>query len=556
MSLRTRALPALAAVLIALAIAPAAASADTQANEPQVAGDPLSDATAVFPTNKQNEPTIALDPASRGQVLLAGSNDEQEQPPCGPGPVRGSTALASDCSFFPGVGTNGVYRSTDGGATWTNLGMIDDRAGWQSSPWVSDGDPVIVFGPRAGGGTRAYYVSLGSYKPGQSPFPPNKAPEAILVSHSDDQGATWSAPVVASTKANPNTFNDKNSAWVDDNPSSPGYGNLYVAFTMFRSAEFGGTPGAPVGFARSTDGGQTFGATQQLSPAPNNNGIGGRQGTDIATGPDGTVYVLFEQYTSQVVAISQNLGGTFAKLVTVGPVADIDDPIPGANFRTDSFGSISVNQLTGRVWASWVNKTADGGRVVATSSPAGGTGWSSLHTVSGSEGYAFFNGMDVAPDGRVDIGYQVQNAIDPTTYGTGNASIDAYYAEHPAGGSWSTPVKVNDVSSDPAASAQNNLQRQFWGDYNTLVSSADHAWFISTDSRNGAGCPAVDVYQHTFSDQGIPTREDDQSAPKGNGSSTAGGKTPPPQPGPKPAPGTSCPAQFGNSDVYVATITP
>jgi hypothetical protein len=78
-------------------------------------------------------------------------------------------------------------------------------------------------------------------------------------------------------------------------------------------------------------------------------------------------------------------------------------------------------------------------------------------------------------------------------------------------------------------SAQNNLERQFWGDYNTLVSSNANAWFIYTDSRNGAGCPAVDAYQHSI-DAGAS--------------------------GTKPAPGKDCPAQFGNTDVYVSKVTP
>ncbi len=89
----------------------------------------------------------------------------------------------ADCSFFPGVGTNGVYTSSDGGATWINRGLLDDQPSWQSSPYISDGDPVIVYGPKpAGGGTfsfaagaRAYYVGLASYKEGASPYPPQKA---------------------------------------------------------------------------------------------------------------------------------------------------------------------------------------------------------------------------------------------------------------------------------------------------------------------------------------------------------------------------------------------
>ena len=56
------------------------------------------------------------------------------------------------------------------------------------------------------------------------------------------------------------------------------------------------------------------------------------------------------------------------------------------------------------------------------------------------------------------------------------------------------------------------------------------ALFIYTDSRNGVGCPAVDAYQHGLD---------------GTGPAVA-----------KPTPGNVCPAQFGNSDVYVSKVTP
>ena len=53
---------ALVAMLVAVAVAVAAGGGGVQANAPQVAGAPLSDNTARFPTNKQNEPTIAVNP--------------------------------------------------------------------------------------------------------------------------------------------------------------------------------------------------------------------------------------------------------------------------------------------------------------------------------------------------------------------------------------------------------------------------------------------------------------------------------------------------------------
>ena len=80
--------------LAALFAAPASADGpasltayDVQANAPQVQGDPTSDTAAVFPTNKQNEPTIAVNPTDE-RYLIAGSNDEQRQPADRAGAVR------------------------------------------------------------------------------------------------------------------------------------------------------------------------------------------------------------------------------------------------------------------------------------------------------------------------------------------------------------------------------------------------------------------------------------------------------------------------------------
>jgi hypothetical protein len=547
---------AMVAVVSAVAtqVSATMASGESQANSPQVSGDPTSDTTATFPTNKQNEPTIAVNPLD-SRYLIAGANDEQRQPACGDGPVRGDT-IDSDCSFFPGVGTSGIYTSSDGGVTWTNRGLLDDQPSWQGAGVLSDGDPVIAYGPKPDGrggfsyanGARAYYSSLASISSA-------KGFEYIIVSYSDDNGATWSAPVSGTTKTSSVDFNDKNWITVDAIPGSPYFGRVYLTWTEFRSATATGYGNEPMMVSVSTDGGISFGAPKQLSPAGNNGTGNGRQGSSSTVGPDGTVYVAFEQGFSQVVSISRDGGQKWTRPTSIGPVTDLHDPIPGANFRTNSFPTIAADPRPGSttVYAAWSTRTADGGRIVVATSTDRGSTWGAPVQVSGGEGYAFYQGLDVAPNGRVDLAYQALVAVDPSTFGTGNAAIDSWAVTKPADGSWSVPVKLTAVSTDPAVSAQNNLQRQFMGDYNTVVSDANGAWFIYTDARRGAGCADVDAYQKYLKDNGLAIRGDmaDRLSRRETGVNPALS-----DPSVKPAPPVVCPANFGNTDAVVGRFTP
>ena len=542
--MRVLAVISVAAVLATAAAALALSSSESQANNPEVAGDPTSNTTARFPTNKSNEPSIAVNPLN-ASVLVAGANDEQLQPACGPGPVRGAAAARNDCSFFPGVGTDGVYTSSDGGTTWTNRGLLPGYSEFPGQPGtlVSDGDPRIVYGPAPGAGgsfaaaraadeyvngTRVYYAGLASYAAGAAKG--NQVPEVLGVSTSDDNGATWAGPSIAAS-AHGHVFNDHEDIWADDSRTSPYFGRVYVSWTQFRDPP---SCAEPVMVAYSDDGGKSWTRPNQLTAA-HNCGIGGRQASNVRTAGDGTVYVSWidsdQSGAIQAVAVSENGGVTFTHLIKVANVDLMPDPIPGANFRDGSEPSLAVDAASGTAYLAWSDMLGSnlGQMVVARSTNKGQT-WTVTHVGTSATGFAFFPGLDVAPNGRVDLAYQALVAVDTHTYGAGNATVASYYSSSGNGGStWSAPVRVS-AFSDPAASAQNNLARQFWGDYNTLVSTNGTAWFIYTDARNGVGCAAVDAFQHAV----------DGSGPAA----------------PKPAPEDVCPAQYGNSDTFVSKITP
>ena len=59
---------------------------------------------------------------------------------------------------------------------------------------------------------------------------------SIAISRSRDDGASWMAPISASSSSdNPVDFNDKINVWADANSSSPFFGNAYASWTLSRA---------------------------------------------------------------------------------------------------------------------------------------------------------------------------------------------------------------------------------------------------------------------------------------------------------------------------------
>jgi len=88
-------------------------------------------------------------------------------------------------------------------------------------------------------------------------------------------------------------------------------------------------------------------------------------------------------------------------------------------------------------------------------------------------------------------------------------------------GGWSTLHWA--TSGDARASSANALQFEFLGDYVYSVATGTYGAGAWTDTRNAADCPAIDAFRASLYTT---------------------------NPLPKPAPGTACPATFGNTDIY------
>ena len=227
-----------------------------------------------------NEMAIAVHPTNPN-LVLAGSNDYH------------ITFLGNTSNLqIP----SGWFLSTDGGGTWTDgaLPMKGSLGGGDPAPYFDVAHNQMVFASLSFVcGQFAPVCSRGNLMFASSPLGPNgTAPRGNI---------TWSDRTVANGSASDNgaqqLFLDKEWITVDNNPSSPHFGNIYITYQQFRT-EKGVYDESPVMFIKSEDGGTQWTLPVEISgrnpvyctfqddadDATDTNGPNSAQGT--AEGPD------------------------------------------------------------------------------------------------------------------------------------------------------------------------------------------------------------------------------------------------------------------------------
>ncbi|MFL5869919.1 MAG: hypothetical protein ACJ75R_02485 [Solirubrobacterales bacterium] len=532
--------------------------------------------TTPFPQNKQNEPGLAINPTDHG-IVAAGANDEVDVAPCD----------GSDCPFTDGVGNSGIYFSFDGGVTWNQPtytgwsardgspgpGPIGTLPHYYENGLVSDGDPVLAWGPRPtanGGfdydrGARLYYANLASKFPGSTAF---KGFEAIAVSHTDNPAAAsagnagaWSDPaVVTQSKQSSTTFSDKEAVWADNAESSDHFGNVYVCYTHFRS---NGSEPEPIDFTRSTDGGDTWSKPFHLSPAYNSNAQPGRQGCAVRTDSDGRVYVVWEDTVKHhsVLRMAQSTDGgkTFGKPEVVASITDVGqfdgvrsisfDGIAGA--RTSSFpgfdianGAPSGNNAPDTLALGWSDGSNGLNHEQALVQLSGNHGddWSDPTPVQEGNDRPDFAFIGISPNGE-DL-YTVYDAfLAPFQDNTDQPRPFQGVLRHSdVDGTdlGATTTLHRGAEGDARASSANALLDEFIGDYNTVGATNGGAVAVWNDARDAAVCPAINTFRQDVVTSGgageIGEVDERNEEPR--------------QEGDAPAPATDCPPTFGNTDIW------
>jgi subtilisin-like proprotein convertase family protein len=254
---------------------------------------------------------------------------------------------------------DGFSRSADFGASWTDRGHVGNRA------FGSAGDPVLARDNATG---RMYLATL--YFRGSG----------INVFRSSDDGLTFGAPVNAmpgfQQASGGLDFLDKEWIAVDNVPG-PGQGNVYVVARNF-SAGGGAAARAGITFARSTNGGQSYG------PSPGMLLAAGGQGGWVVVGADHAVYVFWFDSSAVPsrlsVRKSTDQGVTFGPRITVAPLLSTGvNGDMGLEFRTNTFLQAVANPVDPNLLYAVFNDNpvgSDRGDIYLTQSFDAGATWS------------------------------------------------------------------------------------------------------------------------------------------------------------------------------------
>jgi hypothetical protein len=243
--------------------------------------------------------------------------------------------------------TIGIRVSFDGGWNWQDA-TLPTLPEWGTMIGIGTNDadagmtdPALVFDDFG----NAFMVGepIGYY-PGL-PSPNDIQTIGMFIYKSTDGGLHWSEPIPLHVG---DLSDDKSWIACDNNPNSPHYGNIYVAWGAARS---------PLRFGRSTDHGQSWKSIG--NQAPGSQLADQTSSPEISVGLDGTVHIVwnYDEKDTKTIEYMRSINGgeTFERQTSIvtgihglrGNLSEVGSPnrtqwpaFEGANFRviTESTG--------------------------------------------------------------------------------------------------------------------------------------------------------------------------------------------------------------------------
>lgn len=431
----------------------------------------VSDVSTTYPGPEKRlfEPVIAFDPTDPRALLAFGIDHSTQN---------------VDARIWS---VDRAYRSTDGGATWTDHGPMADE-GWDG------GDPVIFFDELGA----AYFTELSSWRAG------GERVGGILLHRSHDGGLTWDAPVVAVSRERVGDLcPSPDKEWMERDAVT---GTLHLVWTdfVFECEQLADDPlgvfgllsyyDASIKMVSSTDGGETWSAPVLIHD-------GYALGAVPGIAPDGTLHVAYwgastlPQLGACPSVVSSAAAATFGDPRVFTSIFVSTSGDGGASWATREFPvcgnelyfvagpgefaasnpSIAVDPTNGDVYVVYPHiDAAQAGRhtMMLTVSRDGGATWSAPADVTPYAGEdVHLPALFLRDDGVLRLAYVITRPADDTG--------DAAYTESRDGGAtWTQRTILTSERWDLAAD-------QELGHYIDIDVVGDRIAVIWTDARNG-----------------------------------------------------------------------
>src|SRR5438132_4467431 len=333
----------------------------------------------------------------------------------------------------------------------------------------------------------------------------------MAVAKSTDGGKTYPAVTFFSFENGTNHFNDKPMITADTNPGSALRDNVYIAW----DAAAGGSVGGGVRVATSSDHGASFSVTRADDPS----GPGRSIGASPAVGPNGELYVAWNDYVANAIVFnrSYDAGRSWGVPVTISrKTLPFDIGIPAESFRGALvYPSLDVDRSNGphrgRIHCSWMDLTpANVTDIFISFSDNNGVTWSAPAHVPDQFGFPvdrFNHWMSIDPtNGDVNVEfYDTRNATTGSRYQTYYYLARSTHggAPFPAANPRVTPISSNEHDCNGIFPCQGINYGNQQGDYEGLVSFAGVSYPIWTDSRrqltSSSGCRRPFLMEEVFS---------------------------------------------------------
>ncbi len=404
-----------------------------------------------------------------------------------------------------------IGRTADGGRTWktTFKSPLSLRSGDQ----CFGADPSVVYSRR----DRAFYLSTLC-------FTLASGVSELHVWKSVDDGRTWTPSDLAAVPisnvgpggVDTSVFYDKELLAVDNRPSSPFYGRLYMTYIKFHILPDGFSDTCPLQVAWTNDvptddpSASVWTNVAVVPDDPDALGVGesANQGASPVvdeTGALNIAYLLEECNTAVDAGIrftrSTNGGNAWSDPIAVADGEwvtnpDPDDLLPGKNPRIPEFPSLVFNPRTKTLDMLIMDSAGlgtSGTEIAFARSTDHGSTWSPLTTISTKGGAPapndqFFPALAVDESGNLHAIW-FDNRRDP-----GNTLIDTYQAFSRDDGQTWRQWRISTRSWDPNASFFSC--GCFIGDYNGIAASRKVVYPVWTDGRRTPGPPwgDTDIY--------------------------------------------------------------